>query len=90
VPAQRLTCPEGFALIRYLMSLKVLRLFRALRLLKIVIASKRGIKPILDVFAKNYLHYITLITISLIIFSGIAFSWLELRVISIQGTFQGV
>ena len=85
-----LICPEGFALIRSLRSLRVLRLFRALRLLRIVIALKRGIKPILDVFAKNSLHYVTLITILLIISSGIAFSWLELRVISIQGIFQGV
>ncbi|RZN14108.1 MAG: two pore domain potassium channel family protein [Methanosarcinales archaeon] len=85
-----LICPEGFALIRSLRSLRVLRLFRALRLLRIVIALKRGVKPISDVFVKNSLHYVTLITILLIIFSGIAFSWLELRVISIQGIFQGV
>jgi voltage-gated potassium channel len=85
-----LICPEGFALIRSLRSLRVLRLFRALRFFRVLIALKRGIKPILDVFAKNSLHYITLITILLIIFSGIAFSWLELRVISIQGIFQGV
>ena len=85
-----LICPEGFALIRSLRSLRVLRLFRALRFLRIVIALKRGVKPISDVLVKNSLHYITLITILLIIFSGIAFSWLELRVISIQGIFQGV
>jgi voltage-gated potassium channel len=82
-----LICPQGFALIRSLRSLRVLRLFRALR---IVIALKRGIKPILDVLVKNSLHYVTIITILLIIFSGIAFSWLEHRVISIQGIFQGV
>ena len=85
-----LISPEGFALIRSLRSLRVLRLFRALRFLRIVIALKRGVKPISDVLVKNSLHYVTLITILLIIFSGIAFSWLELRVISIQGTFQGV
>lgn len=82
-----LICPQGFALIRSLRSLRVLRLFRALR---IVIALKRGIKPIIDVLVKNSLHYVTIITILLIIFSGIAFSWLEHRVISIQGIFQGV
>jgi voltage-gated potassium channel len=69
-----LICPQGFALIRSLRSLRVLRLFRALR---IVIALKRGIKPIIDVLVKNSLHYVTIITILLIIFSGIAFSWLE-------------
>jgi voltage-gated potassium channel len=85
-----LICPDGFALIRSLRSLRVLRLFRALRILRIVIALRRGVKPISDVLVKNSLHYITLITIILIIFSGIAFSWLELGVISIQGTLQGV
>ena len=83
-------CPDGFALIRSLRSLRVLRLFRALRFLRIVIALKRGVKPISDVLVKNSLHYIALITILLIILSGIAFSWLEYRVISIQGIFQGV
>lgn len=85
-----LICPESFALIRSLRSLRVLRLFRALRFLRIVIALKRGIKPISDVLVKNSLHHVTLITILLIIFSGIAFSWLEYRVISIKGIFQGV
>jgi voltage-gated potassium channel len=85
-----LICPQGFALIRSLRSLRVLRIFRVLRFLRIVIALKRGIKPILDVLAKNSLQYVTLITILLIIFSGIAFCWLEHRVISIQGIIQGV
>lgn len=85
-----LICPQGFALIRSLRSLRALRLFRALRFLRIVIALKRGVKPILDVFVKNSLHYVTLITILLIIFSGITFCWLEHKVISIQGIFQGV
>ena len=84
-----LICPQGFALIRALRSLRVLRLFRALRFLRVVIALKRGVKPILDVLIKNSLHYVTLITILLIILSGIAFSWLEHQDISIQGIFQG-
>ena len=84
-----LICPQGFALIRSLRSLRALRLFRALRSLRIIIALKRGIKPILDVLIKNSLHYVTLITILLIILSGIAFSWLEHQDISIQGIFQG-
>lgn len=84
-----LICPEGFALIRSLRSLRALRLFRALRFLRITIALKRGVKPILDVLVKNSLHYVTLITILLIIFSGIAFSWLEYQDISIQGIFHG-
>jgi len=85
-----LICPEGFALIRSLRSLRVLRLFRALRFLRIVIALKRGVKPISDVLVKNSLHYVTLITILLVISSGIAFNWLEHRVISIQGILQGI
>lgn len=82
-----LICPESFALVRSLRALRVLRLFRAFRSLRIVIALKRGIKPILDVLAKNSLHYVTLITILLVISSGIAFNWLEHRVFSIHGIF---
>ena len=85
-----LICPEGFALIRSLRSLRVLRLFRALRFLRIVIALKRGVKTISDVLVKNSLHYVTLIIILLVISSGIAFNWLEHRVISIQGILQGI
>ncbi len=62
-----LICSEGFALIRSLRSLRVLRLFRALRFIRIVIALKRGVKPISDVLVKNSLHYVTLITILLVI-----------------------
>ena len=79
--------PESFALVR---SLRALRAFRALRSLRILIALKRGVKPILDVFVKNSLHYVTLITILLVLFSGIAFCWVERQNISIQGAFQGV
>ncbi|MCK5509233.1 MAG: two pore domain potassium channel family protein, partial [Desulfobacterales bacterium] len=68
-----LIAPQGFASIRSL---------RALRSLRILIAVKRGIKPILDVFEKNSLHYVTIITVFLIIASSIAFSWLEQRDLS--------
>jgi len=82
-----LISPPCFASIR---SLRALRLFRALISLRILIALNRGIKPILDVFVKNSLHYITLITILLVLFSGIAFCWVEYRDISFQGVLQGV
>lgn len=85
-----LISPQSFALVRSLRSLRALRLFRALRSLRIIIALKRGIKPISEVLAKNSLHYVTLITILLIILSGIAFSWVEYQGISIQGIFQGM
>ena len=74
-----LIAPQGFASIR---SLRALRALRALRSLRILIAVKRGIKPILDVFEKNSLHYVTIITVFLIIASSIAFSWLEQRDLS--------
>ncbi|MDY6866233.1 MAG: potassium channel family protein [Halobacteriota archaeon] len=82
--------PEGFALVRSLRSLRALRLFRALRSLRVLIALRRGVKPILNVFIKNSMHYVTLITIILIILSGIAFSWIEYQDNSIQGIFQGI
>ena len=85
-----LICPQGFALIRSLRSLRVLRLFRAFRFLRIAIALKRGIKPILDVLVKNSFHYVALVTIILIIFSGIIFNWLEYQDSSIQGIFRGM
>ena len=71
-----LIAPQGFA------SIRSLRALRALRSLRILIAVKRGIKPILDVFEKNSLHYVTIITVFLIIASSIAFSWLEQRDLS--------
>jgi len=74
-----LIAPQGFASIR---SLRALRALRALRSLRILIAVKRGIKPILDVFEKNSLHYVTIITVFLIIASSIGFSWLEQRDLS--------
>lgn len=68
-----LIAPQGFA------SIRALRILRAFRSLRILIALKRGIKPILGVFEKNSLHYVTIITVFLIIASSIAFSWLEQR-----------
>lgn len=85
-----LISPPGFASIRSLRALRALRIFRTLRSLRILIAVNRGIKPILDVLVKNSLHYITLITILLVLFSGIAFCWVEYRDISIQGVLHGV
>ena len=74
-----LIAPQGFASIRALRALRIFRVFRSLRIL---IALKRGIKPILEVFEKNSLHYVTIITGFLIIASSIAFSWLEQRDLS--------
>ena len=85
-----LISPPGFASIRSLRTLRALRSFRALRSLRILIALNRGIKPILDVFVKNSLHYITLITILLVVLSGITFCWVEYRDISFQGVLHGV
>jgi voltage-gated potassium channel len=85
-----LISPPDFASIRSLRAIRALRVFRALRSLRIVIALNRGIKPILDVFVKNSLHYITLIAILLVLFSGIAFCWVEYRDMSIQGVLHGV
>lgn len=71
-----LIAPQGFA------SIRILRALRVFRSLRILIALKRGIKPILGVFEKNSLHYVTIITVFLIIASSIAFSWLEQRDLS--------
>ena len=85
-----LISPEGFALIRSLRALRILRLFRALRVLRVVIALQRGIKPLLDMFVKNSLHYVTLLTIAIIIIAGIAFSWVEGQNTSIDGIIRGI
>ena len=74
-----LIAPQGFASVRALRALRALRAFRSLRIL---IAVKRGIKPILNVFEKNSLHYVTIITVILIAVSSIGFSWLENRDLS--------
>lgn len=85
-----LISPEGFAAVRAFRSFRAFRLFRALRSLRIVLAFKRGIKPISEVLVKNSLHYVTLITILLIFSAGMTFCWIEYGCISIQGIFQGV
>ena len=72
-----LISPQGFAFIRSLRSLRALRLFRALRSLRILIALNRGIKPIFNVLVKNSLHYVTFISVAIIIIAGIAFSRIE-------------
>ena len=69
-----LIAPQGLASVRALRALRALRAFRSLRIL---IAVKRGIKPILNMFEKNSLHYVTIVTIVLIVVSSIGFSWLE-------------
>lgn len=58
-------------------SVRALRSLRALRFLRIMIPLKRGIKPITDIFTKNSFHYITLLTVLLIVISGIIFGWIE-------------
>jgi hypothetical protein len=85
-----LISPEGFAAVRGLRSFRAFRVFRTLRSLRIVLAFKRGIKPISEVLVKNSLHYVTLITILLIFSAGMSFCWIEYGGISIQGIFQGV
>ena len=71
-----LIAPQGFA------SIRALRALRAFRSLRILIAVKRGIKPILNIFEKNSLHYVTIVTVILIAISSIGFSWLENRNLS--------
>ena len=85
-----LISPEGFAAVRSLRSFRAFRVFRGLRSLRVVLALNRGFKPISEVLVKNNLHYTTLITILLILSSGIAFCWIELGAITILGVLQGV
>lgn len=85
-----LISPEGFAAVRALRSFRAFRVFRVLRSLRIVLAFKRGIKPISEVLVKNSLQYVTLITILLIFSAGITFSCIEYGEISTHGIFQGV
>lgn len=65
--------PASFA------SVRALRSLRALRFLRIMIPLKRSVKPICDICTKNSFHYITLVTVLLISFSGIIFGWIENR-----------
>jgi len=66
-----LISPTSFA------SVRALRSLRALRFLRIMIPIKRGVKPIIDVLTKNSFHYVTLVTVFLIVVSGIIFGWIE-------------
>ncbi|NPE29051.1 potassium channel family protein [Methanococcoides sp. SA1] len=66
--------PEGYSSLR---SLRSLRIFRALRSFRIIIAIRRGLRPVFQLFEKNSMHYVTFYSIGLIIFSGILFSKVE-------------
>ncbi|MBP2030014.1 voltage-gated potassium channel [Methanohalophilus levihalophilus] len=66
--------PESFAALRSLRALRTLRVARGFRVL---IAFHRGLKPISDIFQKNSLHYVTSVSVFLIVTAGVVFSHLE-------------
>ncbi|UGV41148.1 ion transporter [Methanococcoides orientis] len=66
--------PEGFSSLR---SLRSLRIFRALRSFRVIIAIKRGISPIYQIFQKNSMQYVTAYSLVLIVLSGTLFSRIE-------------